>query len=105
MNTYVSNRVLKINVGFLLAAGPGANHDSVFDVPTLKVAEDLTVNYVRGPIRLSRTAAGILVQGNLETAINGECYRCLDTVTEKRHNSSRRIICLSSLIDIRVQRS
>ncbi len=82
MNTYVSNRVLKINVGFLLAAGPGANHDSVFDVPTLRVAEDLTVDYVRGPIRLSRTAAGILVQGKLEAGITGECYRCLDPVTE-----------------------
>ncbi len=82
MNTYVSNRVLKINVGFLLAAGPAANHDSVFDIPTLKVAEDLTVDYVRGPIRLSRTAAGILVQGKLEVGITGECYRCLDPVTE-----------------------
>ncbi len=82
MNTYVSNRVLKINVGFLLAAGPAANHDSVFDVPMLKVAEDLTVDYVRGPIRLSRTAAGILVQGKLEVGITGECYRCLDAVTE-----------------------
>lgn len=82
MNTYVSNRVLKINVGFLLAAGPAANHDTVFDVPTVKVADDLTVNYVRGPIRLSRTAAGILVQGNLETGIVSECYRCLDDVTQ-----------------------
>ena len=82
MNTYVSNRVLKINVGFLLAAGPAANHESVFDVPTLKVAEDLTVDYVRGPIRMSRTAAGILVQGKLEVGITGECYRCLDAVTE-----------------------
>ena len=82
MNTYVSNRVLKINVGFLLAAGPGANHESIFDVPTIKVAEDLTVNYVRGPIRLSRTAAGILVQGKLEAGITGECFRCLDDVTE-----------------------
>ena len=82
MNTYVSNRVLKINVGFLLAAGPAANHDTVFDVPTVKVADDLTVNYVRGPIRLSRTAAGILVQGKLETGIVSECYRCLDDVTQ-----------------------
>jgi uncharacterized protein len=81
VNTYVSNRVLKINVGFLLAAGPGIFHDSVFDVPTVKVAEDLTVDYVRGPIRLSRTAAGILVQGNLEAGIADECFRCLEDVT------------------------
>ncbi len=82
MNTYVSNRVLKINVGFLLAAGVGNHHDSAFDVPTVRIAEDLTVDYVRGPIRLSRTAAGILVQGQLEAGISGECIRCLDAVTE-----------------------
>lgn len=82
MNSYVSNRVLKINVGFLLAAGPGTNHDSVFDVPTIKIAEDLTVTHVSGPIRLSRTAAGILVQAKLEVGITGECYRCLDDVTQ-----------------------
>jgi len=82
VNTYVSNRVLKINVGFLLAAGVGNHHDSAFDVPTVKVADDLTVDYVRGPIRLSRTAAGILVQGQLEVGITGECYRCLDDVTQ-----------------------
>ncbi len=82
MNTYVSNRVLKINVGFLLAAGVGNHHDSAFDVPTVKVAEDLTVDYVRGTIRLSRTAAVILVQGQLEVGITGECYRCLDSVTQ-----------------------
>ena len=82
MNTYVSNRVLKINVGFLLAAGVGNHHDSAFDVPTVKIADDLTVDYVRGPIRLSRTAAGILVQGQLEVGITGECYRCLDDVTQ-----------------------
>ncbi|MEZ4671759.1 MAG: DUF177 domain-containing protein [Anaerolineae bacterium] len=82
MNSYVSNRVLKINVGFLLAAGPGNNHDSVFDVPTVRVSDDLTLEYVRGPIRMSRTAAGILVQGQLETALTGECYRCLDSVTQ-----------------------
>ena len=82
VNSYVSNRVLKINVGFLLSAGPGNSHDSVFDVPTVRIADDLTVEYVRGPIRMSRTAAGILVQGHLETALSGECYRCLDTVTQ-----------------------
>jgi len=80
-NSYVSNRVLKINVGFLLSAGPGHSHDTAFDVPLLRVSDDLMLDFVRGPIRLSRTAAGILVQGHLETAIKSECYRCLDPVT------------------------
>jgi uncharacterized protein len=80
-NGYISNRVLKINVGFLLSAGSGHLHDSVLDFPAVRVADDLTVNYVRGPIRLSRTAEGILVQGKLEAGIDDECYRCLDDVT------------------------
>lgn len=78
---YVSNRVLKINVGFLLSGGPGHNHDTAFDVPRIKVSDDLTLEYLRGPIRLSRTTEGILVQGELHAGVEGECYRCLDPVT------------------------
>jgi uncharacterized protein len=81
-NAYVSNRVLKINVGFLLGNSPGYSHDTAFDVPKLRVSDDLMLDYVRGPIRMSRTTAGILVQGQLETGINGECYRCLDSVSQ-----------------------
>lgn len=80
-SSYISNRVLKINVGFLLSSGPGHNHDSVFDVPTVRVSDDLTLEFVRGPIRMSRATAGILVQGQLETGFSGECYRCLEPVS------------------------
>jgi uncharacterized protein len=80
-NGYISNRVLKINVGFLLSSGAGHHHDSVFDLPAVRVAEDLTLDYIRGPLRLSRTTEGILVQGKLEVGAEDECYRCLDPVT------------------------
>lgn len=80
-NGYISNRVLKINVGFLLSAGPGNSHDSVFDIPAVRVADDLTLDYIRGPIRLSRTAEGILVQAQFEVGIQDDCIRCLDPVT------------------------
>ena len=74
---YIPNRVLKLNVGFLLTGGPANRHDSHLDIPTVRVTDDLTLNYVRGPIRLSHTKEGILVQAQLETAIDDECYRCL----------------------------
>jgi uncharacterized protein len=77
-NGYISNRVLKLNVGFLLSAGPGHNHETAFDVPAIRVAEDVDLAYVRGPLRLSRTKEGILVQGKLHIGVEGECYRCLD---------------------------
>jgi len=74
----VSNRVLKLNVGFLLSDGPGNNHTSDVDFPAVKISDDLTVNYIRGQLRMSRTKEGILVQAKLKTERDDECYRCLD---------------------------
>jgi uncharacterized protein len=79
-NGYVSNRVLKLNVGFLLATGPGHIHESILDIPTIRVAPDLDLQYIRGPVRLSRTKEGILVQGELQIGVEDECYRCLEPV-------------------------
>ncbi len=80
-NNYVSNRVLKLNTGFLLSAGPGHSHDSIFDVPAVRVADDVYLKFIKGPIRLSRTKEGILVQGELEIGLEDDCYRCLDPVS------------------------
>lgn len=80
---YLTNRVLKLNVGFLLTTGPGHSHASTIDFPAVRVADDLRLYYLRGPIRLSRTKEGVLLQANLQTAIDAECYRCLDSVVQK----------------------
>jgi uncharacterized protein len=77
---YVNNRVFKLNVGFLLTSGPGHSHDSVIEFPMVRVADDLIVQHVTGPLRLSRTKEGILVQAQLQTALEDECYRCLDPI-------------------------
>lgn len=77
-NGYISNRVLKLNVGFLLSAGPGFIHETAFDAPAIRVADDVDLAYVRGPLRLSRTKEGILVQGKLHIGVEDECYRCLE---------------------------
>jgi uncharacterized protein len=74
---YVSNRVLKIQVGFLLNEGVGQSRDTEFDVPRMRVSNDLMLDYLRGVLHLSRTSRGILVQGTLKTSIKGECVRCL----------------------------
>lgn len=79
-NGYIGNRVLKLNVGFLLASGPGHSHETQFDVPEIRVSDDVDLRYLRGPLRLSRTKEGILVQGELHVGVDEECYRCLDTV-------------------------
>ncbi len=77
-NGYVSNRVLKLNIGFLLGAGPGHTHDTAFDIPAIRVADDVDLAYVRGSLRLSRTKEGVLVRGRLQVGVEDECYRCLD---------------------------
>jgi uncharacterized protein len=77
---YVSNRVLKLNVGFLLNDGPGHSHETIFDAPAVRISDDLELEYIRGPLRLSRTKEGILVQGQLHVGLETECSRCLDPV-------------------------
>ena len=80
-NGYVSNRVLKIQVGFLLNEGVGQSRDTEFDVPWMRVSNDLMLNYLRGVLHLSRTSRGILVQGTLKTSLQGECARCLSDMS------------------------
>ena len=82
---YLSNRVLKLNVGFLLADGPAHSHDSQIDFPSVKVDDDLTLNYIRGPLRLSRTKEGILVQAKFEVSLDDSCYRCLEAIDHVIH--------------------
>ncbi len=84
MNTtqggYVSNRVLKFQVGYLLSEGKGHSSDVELDVPRVRVADDLMLDYLRGSLRFSRTSRGILVQGHLQTCFQAECNRCLSEV-------------------------
>lgn len=83
MNTsaagHLNKRVLKINVGFLLSAGPG--NQKIIDMnitDSVKIADDLVVNSISGEIRLSRNKEGILVQSpELTLIVDRECSRCL----------------------------
>ena len=76
--SYVNNRVLKIQVGFLLNEDFGSSRDTEFDVPHLLVDNDMLLDYLRGTLHISRNSRGILVQGTLEAALQGECSRCLE---------------------------
>jgi uncharacterized protein len=80
VSSYLHKRVLKFNVGFLLNDGPSHSQDITLDIPTVQVSEDLKIDYLRGPMRLTRTHEGILVQATLDVGVIDECYRCLDPV-------------------------
>ncbi len=77
---YLNNRVIKINVGFLLNGGPARSHDSELDIPAVCVSDDLKLSYLKGKLRLSRVKEGILVQAQFETALDDECCRCLSHI-------------------------
>lgn len=79
---YVNTRVLKLNVGHLIAVGSGHSQDTAFDVPAIRLDDDLILEYITGPIRLSRNKEGVLVQGQLQVGFESECARCLDPTAQ-----------------------
>lgn len=76
----LSKRVLILNVGFLLSAGPGNNKDIQLEIDdAVRIADDLVAKHINGTLRLSRTKEGILVQSDLSVAVDRDCARCLET--------------------------
>jgi uncharacterized protein len=76
----LSNRVLKINVGFLLSVGPGNNKDVQIDITdAVRISDDLVAKSIIGQLRLSRTKEGILAQIKLTIIVDRSCARCLDS--------------------------
>jgi uncharacterized protein len=71
------NRLLRLNVGFLLKEGPGYSREFVFDQDSTFVVEDVVISQLHGVLRLTRTRQGIVIQGTLLTHISADCMRCL----------------------------
>ena len=81
-NSYISARVLKINIGFLLARSPGFSRTLSLNIPErLYLENDTRIEHLSGDIRLTRTSEGILVQGELNCAMHETCSRCLREMT------------------------
>jgi uncharacterized protein len=78
---YLPTRLLRVNVGFLLAEGAGFNRQISLDLgQPIRVAEDLILQSLLGELRLTRTTEGIWVQGSLESRYAEDCSRCLALV-------------------------
>lgn len=72
-----NNRVLRLNVGFLLKQGAGYSREITFEQPGTIKADDFLITDLDGSLRLSRTPQGVLVQGALHAKSLVECVRCL----------------------------
>lgn len=68
---------MRYNVSSLLKAPVGAQITLTVDEGQHQITEDLTVQYVRGTLELTRTDQRVLAQGQLETQVQAECVRCL----------------------------
>jgi uncharacterized protein len=71
------NRVLRLNVGFILKEGVGFSRDFAFDEAEVEVADDLPVHALRGSMNFTRTPQGLYGQGRLQATLTTECARCL----------------------------
>ena len=80
---YLSNRVLRQNVGFLLNAGLGTINESQLSIPDpVRVDDDLILDAIKGPLRLTRTKEGVLVQATFDVLLELQCTRCLEFVQQ-----------------------
>ena len=80
-NHYLSKRLLKLNVGFLLSEGPGNIRTVPITIPErVQVDDDLFIESLNGDMILSRTKEGVLAQATLQVAMKRECDRCLDEI-------------------------
>jgi uncharacterized protein len=68
---------LRLNVGFIINAPIGYNRDFDFELPLLKIDEDLTLTNFQGIANIGRTPQGLIVQGNFSGMVKLECVRCL----------------------------
>ncbi len=78
-----SRQSLRLNVGFLIHQSVGSSRDFYFDLPSVFLEPDLTLESLQGSAKITRTPQGLLVQGKMQALIQAECVRCLtDTLQQ-----------------------
>jgi uncharacterized protein len=71
---------MRYNVSSLVKAPIGAQMTLTVEEEQRALGRDLTVEYLRGTVRLTRTDRRLLAKGRIETEIAAECVRCLEPV-------------------------
>lgn len=69
---------MEINVSQLLKASIGTTREFSLNDP-VAIMENNTESHVEGMIKLTKTHRGVLAQGIVDTSVQLECSRCLNT--------------------------
>jgi uncharacterized protein len=68
---------MRFNVSHLVKAPIGVRDVVHLDIGAVTLGDDLDLHYLRGDITLTRTSNGLLAEGTLGLALEGECVCCL----------------------------
>lgn len=74
---------LRLNVGFIIHENVGYVRDFLIEIPDIYLPPELHLTNLKGIIRVSRAAQGLLVQIQLSAEQPAECVRCLKNFMQR----------------------
>jgi uncharacterized protein len=77
-NVFDTRNLLRLNIGFIVHQTVGYSRDFPVEAPAIHLPPDLNLTDLRGVVRVTRTAQGLLVQIRFHASIHAECGRCLN---------------------------
>ncbi len=73
-----SRDLLRLNVGFIIHETIGYSRDFDIEADSVNLSPDLKLSDLKGKVRVTRTAQGLLVQVKMKARVPSECVRCLE---------------------------
>jgi uncharacterized protein len=73
---------LRLNVGFIVHESIGYSREFQFEIPSIRLSEDLEVWDLEGAVRVTRTPQGLPLQVKMHASVKTQCGRCLADTLE-----------------------
>lgn len=77
----VAKGPLRLNAGFIVGLPVGESRDFEVEISHIVLESDLILDDLKGNVRLTRTAQGLLLHAILNATTPGQCVRCLTDFT------------------------
>jgi len=74
------NHPLRLNVGFIVSESVGYSRVFDFELPQIKLAEDLEITDFTGTAKFERTQRGLLLTARFGGTVPSQCVRCLEDI-------------------------